>query len=222
MSVMIALPCGGGFVSDKTTNSLFNLGKILVRNNIDHGLLTSANSSLITQGRSRMANFFINNTEFDYLFFLDNDIGFDPEDVLKLLRYNMDIVSGAYPLKSAKLTYCVNVSQPRKKINNLLKIDGNGLGFTLIQRNVFVEMAKRYPDLKYTPVNNMIPNEVAKLTEKEINNSYHFFQEEKIGDRYLSEDKSFFYRANAIGFESWLDVTIKLTHVGSHVFGDEL
>ena len=56
---MIGLPCGGGTVSEKTTLGLFNLGKVLVRNNIHHGLLTLANSSLITQARSKIANFFI-------------------------------------------------------------------------------------------------------------------------------------------------------------------
>ena len=85
---MIALPCHGGIVNEKTTMSLFNLGKLLVRNNIQHGLLTQANSSLITHGRSKCANFFINNTDHEYLFFLDSDIGFNPEDVLKFLSHN--------------------------------------------------------------------------------------------------------------------------------------
>ena len=78
MGIMIALPCHGGIVNEKTTMSLFNLGKLLVRNNIPHGLLTQANSSLITHGRSKCANFFINNTDHEYLFFLDSDIGFNP------------------------------------------------------------------------------------------------------------------------------------------------
>ena len=38
MSIMIGLPCSGGIVSEKTTLGLFNLGKLLVRNDVDHGL----------------------------------------------------------------------------------------------------------------------------------------------------------------------------------------
>ena len=82
----IALPAHGGIVSEKTTLGLFNLGKLLVRNDIPHGLLTITNSSLITQCRSKCANFFVNNTQFDHLFFLDSDVGFQPESVLKLLQ----------------------------------------------------------------------------------------------------------------------------------------
>ena len=57
MSILIGMPCYGGVVTDKTTIGLFNLGKNFVRNNIDHGILTLSNESLISRGRSRIANF---------------------------------------------------------------------------------------------------------------------------------------------------------------------
>jgi hypothetical protein len=217
MGIMIALPCHGGIVNEATTMSLFNLGKLLVRNNVPHGLLTQANSSLITHGRSKCANFFINNTDNEYLFFLDSDIGFNPEDVLKLLSHNEDIVSGTYPMKTIPIRYCVDVLEPEERKGNLLKIGGNGMGFVMIRRNVFIDIAQRFPYLKYTPStkdSNYPP------TEAEMNNSYHFFMEEKIGDSFASEDKSFFYRARMIGYTHWLDTTIKLRHVGSHVFSE--
>jgi glycosyltransferase involved in cell wall biosynthesis len=215
MSLMIALPCHGGIVSEKTTMSLFNLGKLLVRNNIPHGLLTQANSSLITQGRSKCANFFINNTEHEYLFFLDSDIGFNPENVLKLLFHNVDIVSGAYPMKTIPIRYCFDIIQPEERKGDLIKVEGNGMGFVMIHRNVFLNMAKNFPDLKYTPPSNdsnVLP------TPSELNNSYHFFMEHKLNDSFMSEDKSFFYRARMMGYDVWLDTTIKLQHVGSHIF----
>jgi len=217
MGIMIALPCHGGIVNEATTMSLFNLGKLLVRNNVPHGLLTQANSSLITHGRSKCANFFINNTDHEYLFFLDSDIGFNPEDVLKLLSHNEDLVSGTYPMKTIPIRYCVDVLEPEERKGNLLKVGGNGMGFVMIRRNVFIDIAQKFPYLKYTPStkdSNYPP------TEAEMNNSYHFFMEEKIGDSFASEDKSFFYRARMIGYTHWLDTTIKLRHVGSHVFSE--
>jgi len=217
MGIMIALPCHGGIVNEATTMSLFNLGKLLVRNNVPHGLLTQANSSLITHGRSKCANFFINNTDHEYLFFLDSDIGFNPEDVLKLLSHNEDLVSGTYPMKTIPIRYCVDVLKPEERKGNLLKVGGNGMGFVMIRRNVFIDIAQKFPYLKYTPStkdSNYPP------TEAEMNNSYHFFMEEKIGDSFASEDKSFFYRARMIGYTHWLDTTIKLRHVGSHVFSE--
>jgi len=208
----------GGSVSERTTVGLFNLGKILLRNNIEHGLLTISNSSLISQGRSRVANFFINNTEYDYLFFLDNDIGFEPDSVLKLLSHNECIVTGAYPMKTIPEKYCISQVKPEERKGDLIKILGNGLGFSLIHRKVFLDIAAHYPGLKYTPSNYHTDT---AHTEKEFNNSFHYFSEHKIGNTFASEDKSFFYRANRVGHSIWLDTTIKLEHTGYHVYGEK-
>ena len=215
MSVMIGLPCAGGIVSEKTTLGLFNLGKELVRNNINHGLLTLTNSSLITQARSKIANFFINNTEYNYLFFLDSDIGFKPEDVLKLIGHQVPIVSGAYPMKILPEKYCVDVVQPEHRQGNLLKINGNGMGFVLIHRQVFLDIAKQYPGLKFLPSDY---HSDTPHTKAEMNNSYHYFAEHKNQQAFMSEDKSFFYRARQVGYDSWLDTTIRLNHTGYHIY----
>lgn len=215
MSIMIGLPCGGGVVSEKTTLGLFNLGKALVRNNIDHGLLTLANSSLITQARSKIANFFVNNTEHEYLFFLDSDIGFEPQDVIKLLSHQVPIVSGAYPMKIIPERYCIDVSQPEQRQGDLLKINGNGMGFVLIHRQVFLDIAKQYPGLKYVPSDY---HSDTPHTSAEMNNSYHYFAEHKSQNGFMSEDKSFFYRASQVGYNIWLDTSIRLNHTGYHIY----
>ena len=154
MSLFIALPCHGGIVTEKTTMGLFNLGKLLVRNNISHGLLTQANSSLITQGRSTCANFFINNTDHEYILFLDSDIGFKAEDVLKLLNHKVDIVSATYPMKTIPIQYCVNTVQPEQKRGDLLKIEGNGNLVTIIfsSRESPAPSTYRLPPLHQTGV----------------------------------------------------------------------
>lgn len=215
MSIMIGLPCSGGIVSEKTTLGLFNLGKSFVRNNIDHGLLTLTNSSLITQARSKIANFFINNTEHEYLFFLDSDIGFKPEDVIKLLSHQLPIVSGAYPMKIIPERYCIDVSQPEQRQGDLLKINGNGMGFVLIHRQVFIDIAKQYPGLKYIPSDY---HSDTPHTPEEINNSYHYFAEHQTQNGFMSEDKSFFYRAQQVGYNIWLDTSIHLNHTGYHIY----
>lgn len=215
MSVLISLPCYGGLVSEKTTSSLFKLGKLFARQDIPHGLLTLANSSLITHGRSKIANFFINNTDYDYLFFLDSDIGFDPKYVIRLMNHHKDIVSGAYPMKTIPIRYNFTASKPEVKDGNLIKIDSIGMGFVLIHRKVFLDIAKVYPELKYFPG---LDESNEKPTEKEYHNSYHYFSEMKKDFQFLSEDISFFHRAKSVGYETWLDTSIELEHIGSHVF----
>ena len=122
MSVLIAMPCYGGIVSDKTAKGLFNLGKELRTAGVDHGLITIANESLVTKARSRIANFYMNNTEYEKILFIDSDIGFMPEDVFKLLSHDKDIVCGAYPMKGIPLRYNYNISQPVVEEPPLVKI----------------------------------------------------------------------------------------------------
>jgi hypothetical protein len=209
------MPCYGGVVSDKTTNSLFNLGKLFVRNNIDHGILTMANESLISRGRSRLANFFVNNTQFEYLFFLDSDVGFDAADVLKLLSYQELMVCGAYPMKTVPLKWNFTLSEPRQTKDTLVAIERIGIGFSLIHRSVFERIAQACPDLKYWPTNESTTH---NPTAAEQDNSYHYFHEMRAGDIYLPEDLSFFERARSVGVQPWMDTAIDLCHVGSHVF----
>jgi hypothetical protein len=216
MSLMIALPCYGGQVSEKTTSGLFNLGKMLVRNDVPHGLLTLANSSLISQGRSKIANFFVNNTDYEYLFFLDSDIGFDPADVLKLMDYGRSITCAAYPMKTIPLRYNYTVSQPQVQQGSLIKINSMGMGFVMIHRQVFLDVQKKYgEELYYVPDNdssNIAP------TQEEKTNSFHYFLEMKRGPSYMAEDISFFTRAREVGHDAWLDTSVELCHIGNHVF----
>ncbi len=216
MSLMIALPCYGGQVSEKTTSGLFNLGKMLVRNDVPHGLLTLANSSLISQGRSKIANFFVNNTDYEWLFFLDSDIGFDPADVLKLMKSGKSIACAAYPMKTIPIRYNFTVSQPEQRERNLLKIESMGLGFAMIHRSVFLDIKNAYgAELHYIPDDGSsnVPH-----SQEEKYNSYHYFLEMKKNGSYMAEDISFFARARSVGHAAWLDTEVELCHIGSHVF----
>ena len=210
------MPCYGGLVNEKTTTSLFNLGKLLVRSNIEHGIMTVANESLITHGRSRIANFFMNNTEFEYLFCLDADVAFKPEDMLKLYSYQKPVVSASYPMKTLPLRHCYEVYNPVKLCGNLIKIGGIGMGFVMIHRSVFEKLNRYYSELKYFPGLN---NSNYPITEKEYHNSYHYFAEMNKEGKYLGEDMSFFHRLTDIGYDVWLDTSIELQHIGSHIFG---
>ena len=203
-------------MNEKTTTSLFNLGKLLVRNNIEHGIMTVANESLITHGRSRIANFFVNNTEFEYLFCLDADVAFQSEDMLKLYSYQKPIVSASYPMKTLPIRHCYELYNPVKLCGNLVKIGGIGMGFVLIHRSVFEKLNRYYSELKYFPGLN---NSNYPITEKEYHNSYHYFAEMNKEGKYLGEDMSFFHRVSDIGYDVWMDTSIELQHIGSHVFG---
>ena len=87
----------------------------------------------------------------------------------------------------------------------------------LSHSSVFIKMAQNFPELKYIPSegdSNRPP------TQAEMDNSYHYFMEHKADNAFMSEDKSFFFRARMLGYDVWLDTSIKLQHVGSHIFSE--
>ena len=138
--------------------------------------------------------------------------------MLRLLQHNMDIVSATYPMKIYPTRYPVNIKQPEERNGDLIKINGDGMGFVMIHRRVFQDIAKRYPGLKYNPCDK---SSDTPSTDAEKANSFHFFGELKNGDGYMSEDKAFFRRAENVGYDVWMDTTIQLTHTGYHIYGAE-
>ncbi len=171
---MISLPCYGGLVSDKTAKGLFHLGKELRTAKVDHGLLTLSNESLITRGRSKIVNFFMNNTEYERILFIDADIGFNHKNIERLLMKDKEIVCGVYPIKDflwnlAKeaikknpditplelernsLRYAINFEDPQNINieNGYAVVKDAATGMMLVKREVFNKLILSYPERKY-------------------------------------------------------------------------
>ena len=67
---------------------------------------------------------------------LFGDVRMNTEDVFNLLKYDKDIVCGAYPMKGIPLRYNYTFSEPREEEGELIKIETIGFGFCLIKRKV--------------------------------------------------------------------------------------
>ncbi len=55
--------------------------------------------SLITRGRNILVSRFLDDPSTTHLLFIDADIGFDPAQVIRMLRFDGRVVAGMYPLK---------------------------------------------------------------------------------------------------------------------------
>lgn len=211
-SILFAIPCYGGNVLDKCVSGIYNIAKQFDKLGIRNDLLLIANESLISTGRSTIANNFINNTDYDFLMCIDADIGFRYGDVLKLLSANKPFVTAAYTMKVIPPKYNFKVNYPLRWEDDLVEVEYIGTGFQLIHRSVFHDIAKHYPELKYIP-----HDKSGTPTEEMKNNSYHFYQT-MIDGGIVPEDFSFCLRYKKTGGTIWLDTSIELSHTGSHVF----
>ena len=101
MNILIAIPCYGGNVSNMTFHSLFNCIKPL--NDLGHNLRieTLPTESLISRARNKFVTKFLDNKEFNgtHLLFIDADIGFTLQNLLRVIEFNREVVTCTYPVK---------------------------------------------------------------------------------------------------------------------------
>jgi len=236
--IFIATPCYGGMVTEEFHRSIINLTNIMIYNKIDYLTMTLANDSLVTRARNTLASVFLAYKECTHLMFIDADIGFYWESVLRLIEHDKDVVVGAYPKKGIEwdnvydvvkndnitadklaeystnyaLNFIVNDDGTLVTENTLIKLKDAGTGFMLIKRNVFEKFINNYPEIKYINdinIDDQLSNEFYAFFDTSIN---------EISKRYLSEDYTFCRMWQKIGGDIWLDPNIKLNHVGQYVF----
>jgi cellulose synthase/poly-beta-1,6-N-acetylglucosamine synthase-like glycosyltransferase len=247
--VMVATPCYGGMTTSLFTQSMLQLQTECRRYDVDMILLTIANESLITRARNDLAYYFLTHADskgyYDYIMFIDADIHFDGDYVMRLIVHDKDIATGAYPMKvinynnienkalpveklvNLTTEYVINVkvTDPEKaKLNQIEMIDGlievfdAGTGFMLIKREVLEKMKKAYPEIKY--VKDMKSIKPDGSIDATPNEQYAFFDTsiDEESRRYLSEDYTFCRRWQNLGGKIWTDPEIVLNHVGTHTF----
>ncbi|HYP84205.1 hypothetical protein [Variovorax sp.] len=195
--------------------------------------------SLVTRARNRMVAEFMADPRWTHLFWIDADIGFEPEAALRLLLSGHDVVAGVYPHKhdawpAQGLDQPLPAGSTREDFEaryasfpaNLLRhapgeVDAHGFlevldaptGFMLIARHVFERMADALPELRYTP-------DLGGRAAARQPAHYRFFDvmAEPGNGRYLSEDYAFCRRWQSVGGKVHVDTRARLTHQGHKVY----
>ena len=192
--------------------------------------------SLIPRARNRLAAEFLADARWTHLLWIDADIGFEPEAVLRLLLADREVVAGAYPYKAdgwpaAGLPQPLPAGLRRTDFDTLTArfpvshltppaaADADGFvevrhaptGFMLIARSALERMARELPELRYTadPLSDGTPAPWPH---------YRFFDimVEPDGGRYLSEDFAFCERWRGLGGRVFIDGQSDLVHHGAH------
>jgi len=227
------------------TQALLKFQKQCMMNNImvSFSLLKS---SLVTQGRNLcVANFLKDPTNYTHLLFIDSDIDFKFDTIMKMLKFDREVIATPYPmkhihwdqiwdrvqkgkiknieeLKRAGHAFPIKLDNQKGKeipvVDGVIEVSHAPTGCMLIKKQVFDKMIKAYPNDKIEQAT--IVNGIALIDEY----NYNFF--DTIHDpetkKYYGEDFGFCKKWTAIGGKCYCYVSDDITHVGEYQYSGRL
>lgn len=129
--IFIATPCYGGQLGEPYFRSMMRLAILFNKYNIQYTVSTLANESLVTRGRNTLTSFFMENKSATHLFFIDADIEFNPEDILRMVAYDKPIVVGAYPKKAINWNSIIGAARNPDLNENEETIEGHSSNYVV-------------------------------------------------------------------------------------------
>ena len=204
-------------------------------------LQTMGNESLITRARNTIVSMFLDDQNYigTHLLFIDADIGFQPQNIERLIRADKDIACGIYPRKCIHWNKVIDAVKKPNITED--EISYKGLGYNLNFENPksiqlqggFVEVMEATSGMML--IKRDVLNKMKKHTRRIYNsdqivngaryksdNCYDLFGVGKIDwdeeERYLSEDYYFSRLWSKIGGKIYADVASPLVHQGNMHF----
>jgi hypothetical protein len=231
VKVFLSTPCYGGLCLETYLASILKLQLLLIQENVELYVDTTENESLVHRARNVSVGRFMQKTDAEYFMFIDADVHFEPDAVLRLIQSGHDISVACYPKKlvmwdQAKTalmegdsknpamlasSLVVNFGAASRPIQDgFVEILDGPTGFMLIKREVFRKMEEHFPELKC--VNDHQNRDF---------DTYHACFDcmiDPVTRRYLSEDYAFCRRWQQMGGKIYADVRTTLGHVGNLPF----
>jgi hypothetical protein len=200
----------------------------LIHKGIELMVDTIENESLVQRARNVSVARFMQKSDADLFFFVDADIDFEPDAVIRLIESNHDIAVACYPKKCVmwdqaraaiengdtrdmrlmSSSLVVNIGTERVFVNDgFVEVRDGPTGFMMIKRSVLERMHKQYPELNC--VNDHQGTDLPEYC------ALFDCMIDPDSRRYLSEDYSFCRRWQQMGGKIHADVRTTLGHVGN-------
>lgn len=165
LHLAICVPTFRGAITAETMTSLMTLSGLLLHSGVGYDFVT-LQATEVSIARNMMATKVWREKDVSHLLFVDDDMGFDPETVLDLLRAQTPISGCIYPRRTldlarlheaaragASLEAATSLAydfiahhpagQPITVERGFCKVDSIGMGLALIERKVLDTMVAR-------------------------------------------------------------------------------
>lgn len=244
-SIFIATPMFGGQCNYMYMISLINLLNRLGQAGIPAMFEIAANESLITKARNILVEGFLKSNA-THLLFLDADLGFDPDDVMRMVQQDKEVIGGQYAKKKINWEVVKNVVNMNPgipghsinavvaestfkpvgdtmtfNINEPVEVESIATGLMLVKREVFEKMAKELPEIEIISGGSetMDPKTMTRVTDP--HRKAHAYFDVSIDPEtraYTSEDFTFCKRWRQLGGQVFLAPWTRTVHVGTYEY----
>lgn len=171
--------------------------------------------SAIDQARNRMMYYALRQYGHDSVLWIDSDVVFNAQDVIKIINNDKPICAGAYPFKNPHTRQMAITMVDDEEIEfgneKLVEIQCAATGFLFIKSEVYEAIINRY-NMPLCNTSFDQPCYPVFKPDDWIINGVNY---------YLGEDYSFCMRARECGYKIMLDPSIKLGHIGTYVYSWE-
>lgn len=211
--VVIAIPAYAGTIHLGTMRPVVHDLMQLMRRGDTVSVEDECGNTDISDARARMVAKFLAGPGTD-LVFVDADVCWEANGLLKLVDYPVEFVAGIYPQRIDPLTYALRYIEDRPEIwgdkkTGLIEVAGVSAGFMRCSRTMLEKMTAAYPELEHA---------------REDRAYWGLFDPYRTheGKVKLGEDYSFCQRWRDIGGNVWADPSIKMGHIGLKTFAGSL
>jgi len=225
IKLFIATPAFGHQVTTNYMNSVMRfVSSSHPKLQVTTAIHLQSGMALVTQARNNCVASFLK-SDCTHFFFIDSDIGFEPEAVFRLLEKDEEVVLTPYAVKGFGNNYALQFIVHFPDRNNVqigkdgfVEITAGPTGFMMIKRQTFEKLIKAYPDKK--TVNKQLVGNKVEIMDSDW---YTFFETGIDPENgYLGEDICFCKLWTAIGGKIYADAISELTHFGGHPFKGSL
>ena len=217
--LFIVVPGFGQIISAATFLCTHALQQTLSAKGIGGGVSTLSFPD-IAELRNMATTIWYDCMDSSHLLYIDADMAFSPDLVMDMLTFGEPLVGAIYPQRRLPTSWAGSGTGEAnaERRGNFMRVEGVGMGVTLIHRSVITTMLQKMPDL----VDTRIELHPAKdtLLSAGTNRLIRCFQCLDIPERgMVSEDLSFCIRWNQCGGQVWAAIGHKISHVGPFDYG---
>ena len=206
--LLIGTPTSDGTVTVAYLHSLCNTLRLFQELRLGWQVLSSTGAA-VDAARNGIVAQFMADPAFTHLLFIDEDHGWDPAHIIRLLAAGKDVIGIAARRKSETRAWAVGFMPSAQPIEGgLLEVATVGSGFLLIRRQAIERMFQAFPHLKITEPPTGVAPEMAP-------HYYALFQHSIREGRLFSEDLTFCARWREIGGRNFIDPFLGISHLGT-------